>query len=134
MRNPFQPGDLKVYETEVGPGKLATFGSSLVHPVYATFALAQDAEWACRLFVLDMKEEGEEGIGTALSIEHLSPALAGERIRFEARLERVEGSRVDCAWTASCGSRLIARGTQAQRILPRSRLEAIFATLRQDIA
>jgi hypothetical protein len=35
-----------------------------VHPVMATFSITRDAEWAGRIFVLAMKEEHEEGIGT----------------------------------------------------------------------
>ena len=88
MINPFHPGDLKIYLTQVTDDKLARFDSGLVHPLYSTFALGKDAEWACRLFVLEMKEPGEEGIGSYLSIEHLSPALLNSEVRIEARLER----------------------------------------------
>ena len=47
-----------------------------VHPFYSTFALGRDVEWACRQFVLEMKEEDEEGIGTFLNITHKSPACS----------------------------------------------------------
>jgi predicted thioesterase len=62
----------------------ANLDSGQVHPVYATFALGRDAEWCCRLFVLEMKEEDEEGIGTFLSIEHRSPALENSQVVFTA--------------------------------------------------
>jgi hypothetical protein len=62
----------------------ASFESGNVHPVYATFALGRDAEWACRLFVLEMKEAYEEGIGTFLTIHHKSPALVGSNVLFNS--------------------------------------------------
>ena len=58
----FEIGSQKYYSKLVEQADCAAFNSGLVHPVYATFALGRDAEWACRLFVLEMKEEEEEGI------------------------------------------------------------------------
>ncbi|GAB4413479.1 MAG: thioesterase family protein [Bacteroidia bacterium] len=129
MKNPFLPGDEKVFVTQVSADKLASFGDDPVHPVYSTFALARDAEWACRLFVLDMKEEGEEGIGTYLSVEHRAPARAGTAVRIVARLESVEGSTVHCSYRAYDGERLLAQGQQTQRIIDRHRFATYLDTL-----
>ena len=70
MVNSFKAGDKKYFTKVVSENDTATFDPGQVHPVYATFALGRDAEWACRLFVLDMKENDEEGIGTFLHIDH----------------------------------------------------------------
>ena len=64
---------------------MAAFGGEVVHEVYATFALARDAEWTTRQFVLDMRDDDEEGIGTFLSIEHKSPALWGRRLIIQLK-------------------------------------------------
>jgi predicted thioesterase len=129
MRNPFHPGDQKVYSINVDEGRLARFDAGLVHPVYATFALAKDAEWAGRLFVLEMKEEGEEGIGTALSIEHVSPAPVGSVVNITATLIAVEGNRIDVSFEAHVGNRLIARGTTGQKIVNKQRMDALITQL-----
>lgn len=123
MKNPFRPGDRQVYETTVTPAKLARFEGQLVHPVYATFALGQDAEWACRQFVLAMQEPGETGMGTFLSIQHLAPAPLGAAVRIEAELVAVEGREVRCRYRAFSGSRLLAQGEQHQRIVSQARLD-----------
>jgi fluoroacetyl-CoA thioesterase len=47
MINPFKPGDTKTYTKTVEQTDTAAFDSGQVHPVYATFALGRDAEWAC---------------------------------------------------------------------------------------
>src|SRR5436190_4038 len=78
IKHLFAIGDSKQITHLVGDGDLAIFETGMVHPFYATFALGRDAEWACRQFVLEMKEADEEGIGVFLNIQHHSPALLGE--------------------------------------------------------
>ena len=131
MKNPFAPGDTRTYPTVVTEDKLARFADEgLVHPVYGTFALAQDAEWVCRLFVLEMKEAGEEGVGSFVSVRHVAPAPVGTAVRLVARLERVEGNAVWCSWQCWAGERLIAEGEQEQRILDQARFAALIDRLR----
>ncbi len=131
MKNPFSIGDTREYHTRVTEAKLARFeGEGLVHPVYGTFALAQDAEWVCRLFVLEMKEAGEEGVGSYVSVRHLAPAPLGTAVRLVARLERVEGNAVWCSWQCWAGERLIAEGEQEQRILDHARFAALIDRLK----
>ena len=107
----------------------AIFDSGEVHPVYATFALGRDAEWACRLFVLEMKESYEEGIGTYLKVEHSAPGFIGEEVIFEATIENLEKNEIICSFTARVGSRLIAKGETGQKILKREKIEQIFNSL-----
>ncbi|WP_291913414.1 hypothetical protein [Chitinophaga sp. CB10] len=127
MRQLFQPGDTKTFERTVTTADCAAFDTGPVHPVYATFALARDAEWCCRLFVLDMKEEEEEGIGAALSVEHHAPALNGSTVLFTATIESILHHTVTCTYTATVGNRLIASGRQVQKILKKDKLERLFA-------
>lgn len=122
----FNPGDVQEFERLVTEAHLAEFEAGQVHPVYSTFALARDAEWVCRLFVLAMKEDHEEGIGTYVSVEHLAPARIGSTVLFKATLLTVQGNRVRCRYEAFEGGRLIARGEQEQRILTKSKVEAML--------
>lgn len=126
MKNPFQKGDIKIFETRVDKNDIASFQGSIVHEVYSTFALARDAEWACRLFVLEMKEEDEEGIGVRLCIDHLSPAFIGAKVRIIAKLEKVEKNNVVCTFEAFSKDQVIARGEQVQKILKKKKIKAIF--------
>lgn len=119
-----------IFETQVSSEKLAAFESGEVHPVYSTFALGKDVEWACRLFVLEMKEEGEEGVGSYLSVEHLYPAPLHSRVRIEARLEEVVKNEVICTWEAFANGHLIGRGKQIQKILNKYRFDALIESLR----
>jgi len=125
MRFTRKIGDTVHTTHTVGEMDLATFETGTVHPFYGTFALGRDVEWACRQFVLEMKDEDEEGIGTFLNINHRSPALLGQTVTIVATLERLEGNSVDCSFQVLVKDRLIAEGTQGQKILKKSKVEQI---------
>jgi len=126
MKAIFKPGDRKVYRRTIEPSDEATFNSQTVHHVYATFSLARDAEWTTRQFVLEMKEDDEEGIGTFLSVEHKNPAFCGEEIIFSAWIDHIEGNELICFYEARVGNRLIAVGRTGQKIFKKEKLEKIF--------
>jgi predicted thioesterase len=129
MKLLYQLGDEKIFELIVGEKDIASFESGKVHPVYATFALGRDAEWCCRLFVLDMKEPDEEGIGVSLTIHHVSPALLGEKVIFKAWVQTIEKNSILCKYEARVGERLIAFGEQGQKIVKKDRLEKMFKNI-----
>jgi len=129
MKNLFKVGDKKTFSKIVSQADTANFDSGQVHPVYATFALGRDAEWCCRLFVLEMKEEDEEGIGTFLTIEHQSPSLVNNQVIFTAAVERLTKNEIICSYEAKVGERLIAFGKQGQKILKKEKINQIFNSL-----
>lgn len=129
VKNPFDIGTQKSFRTTVTEEKLARFDAGLVHPVYSTFSLGKDVEWACRLFVLEMKEEGEEGVGSYLSIEHLSPAPLDSEVEITATLTAVNGNEVVCSYEVISSGRLIATGIQKQRIVNAQRFQQLIQKL-----
>ncbi|MHB1922568.1 MAG: thioesterase family protein [Chitinophagaceae bacterium] len=132
MDKKFQQGDHRSFIRLIKKSDTAAFEGSLVHPVYSTFALARDAEWCCRKFVLEMKSSQEEGIGTYLEVEHLSPALIKTEVKFIAYLENIEDNEIICRFEALQGTRLIARGKHRQKILPVQKIKQILETLKNN--
>jgi fluoroacetyl-CoA thioesterase len=130
MKNPFRPGDIKMYKKTVSEKDIAQFESGTVHEVYGTFALGRDAEWCSRLFVLEMKEEDEEGIGTFLHITHHSPALLGQEVIFTAEIIKLEKNTIDCRVLARVGERLIAECSTGQKIIKKEKLNLLFESLK----
>jgi predicted thioesterase len=126
MINIFEIGSQKTFSKLVEKADCASFDSGHVHPVYATFSLGRDAEWACRLFVLEMKESHEEGIGTFLNINHKSPALVGSIVEITATLKTIQRNEIICSYTAKVGDRIIAEGEQGQKIIAKEKLEKLF--------
>lgn len=126
MKQIFKPGDQKIYERVVQEGDVAAFHGEVVHPVCSTFALARDIEWSTRLFVLDMREDDEEGIGTFLSVEHKSPAFVNEKLTIEATVDRITGHELICSYIARVGERVVATGKTGQKILKREKIARLF--------
>lgn len=126
MKNPFRPGDTKTFQKTITEADFARFETGLVHPVCATFSLAQAVEWASRLFVLEMKDEDEEGIGTRLTIEHQGPAFAGETLTITATVKTLERNELMCTYEANVGSRMVATGETGQKILKKEKLQKIL--------
>lgn len=127
MKHLFRIGDTKEYATVVKPEDVAAFHGKVVHQVCSTFALARDAEWTTRLFVLDMKEDHEEAVGTLLEIRHVGPAFVGERITFTGVFEGLSNMELVCSFVARVGDRIIARGKTGQKILKLEKIRSIFA-------
>jgi len=129
MKEIFKEGDKKYFEKKVTESDLAAFPSGEVHPFYSTFALTRDAEWCSRLFVLDLKEEDEEGIGTFVEIYHQSPALKGSLVLFEATIEKLEKNEVICTIIATEGERTIAKGRTGQKVIKKDKLEKLKTSI-----
>lgn len=126
MKLIFKPGDVKVYTKKVAMQDAAAFHGEVLHPVYATFALARDFEWSSRLFFLEMKEDDEEGVGTFLSIEHQSPAKIDEEVIICATVETISGNELICIIEAQSGNRIIATGKTGQKMLKKENLKKLF--------
>lgn len=126
MKDIFKIGDKQEYRRVVERSDVAAFHGEVVHPVCATFALARDIEWVSRQFVLKMRDEDEEGIGTLLTISHESPAFVGEEIVFTAWVHQLTGHELICLYEARVKNRLIASGKTGQRILKREKINEIF--------
>jgi predicted thioesterase len=98
-----------------------------VHPVYATYTMAKHFEEAGRKVLLPHLEDGEEGLGSSVSVEHLAPSWVGDRLTVEARCTAVDGNRLTCACTATdARGRVVGRGTTGQVVLPRGVLDGML--------
>lgn len=125
-------GSTRVVEHKVIEEDFANFEDEAIHEVYSTFAAARDGEWACRQFVREMKEEGEEGIGTFVNIEHIGPAFEGQIVQVSARLESIDKNEVICSFESRAGKRIIARGRTGQKVILKQKLANYFESLKQE--
>ncbi len=129
MKALYKPGDCKSHTFVVQEQDIASFESGKVHPVCATFTLAREIEWASRLFVLDMKEEEEEGIGTMLKITHESPAKIGSQVEITATVLTQVKNELICSFVAKVGSRVVAHGETGQKIIKKEKLKLLFESI-----
>jgi fluoroacetyl-CoA thioesterase len=130
MQQIFKVGDKKRNVYQIQSEDFAIFNGELVHPVCSTFVLAREIEWATRQFVLECKEDEEEGIGTLLEIIHLGPAFAGEELIIISEISSIENFEIICNFEAKVGDRLIAKGRTGQKVLPKVKISQVFEKMR----
>jgi fluoroacetyl-CoA thioesterase len=126
MKQLLKVGDVKEYRKVVTSRDFASFHGQVVHAVCATFALARDMEWTTRQFVLDIRDDDEEGIGTFVHVEHKAPAFEGDEITFKGYIDEIKGNELVCSVLAHSGGRLIAAGKTGQKILKREKIKLLF--------
>ncbi len=111
---------------EVTEDMCPAFDGVVVHRLYSTWSLAHHMELAARKVLAPHLDQHEEGIGSHLTIDHVSPAPLGHTVRTVATAIEVNDRKVVCEVIAYDGDRVIARGHQVQRVLPKKMLEALI--------
>ncbi len=116
---------------EVTEDMCPAFDGVIVHRVYSTWSMAYHMELAARKVLAPHLDDHEEGIGSSLSIEHVAPTPVGHTVRVTAHAIEVDDTTVVCDVTAYDGDRLVGRGRQVQRVLPKRTIEALIERARQ---
>jgi fluoroacetyl-CoA thioesterase len=133
---PMQPtlkvGNTAEVQIEVTEDMCPAFDGVVVHRVYSTWSMAHHMELAARKVLAEHLEEHEEGIGSHLSIDHIAPCVIGRTVRVEAEAVELEGNTLVCDVTAWDGGRLLGRGRQVQRVLPKSTLARLIDSAAEE--
>ncbi len=128
---PFDASDTATLDVTVTDAMTVQFDElGALHRVYSTYTMAKHFEEVGRKLLVPHLEPSEQGIGSAVNVEHLGMALPGMRVRLEARFDRLQGRRVWCnvqAWN-ELGD-LIGRGSTVQVVMEAALLEQRLADL-----
>src|SRR5512145_2059079 len=62
--------------------------------VYATPRMVSDVEYACRDFLLQHLDAGEDSVGAHVSIDHLAATPLGMQVTIQARVAEVDRRKV----------------------------------------
>jgi len=111
----------------VTPDMSATLDGHEIHPVYSTFWAGYHCEVAARRAIEPYFEDGENAVGSGLSINHRAMAAIGARLTVTAKVSSISGNRIVCTVEVrTLESRiLLAEGTQEQVVLPTVRLQEL---------
>jgi predicted thioesterase len=99
--------------------------------VYATPMLVRDIELACRDFLLDHLDPGENSVGTRVELDHIAPTLLGMTVRIEASVAEVKGRAVTFEVTGSDGIDTICRGRHTRFVVDVKQTEQRLAAKAQ---
>lgn len=78
--------------------------------VYATPSLVRDIEHACRDLIVARVPEGQDSVGTTVSIAHMAPTLLGMEVTIAVSIAEVDGRKVAFDIVASDGIDQICKG------------------------
>ncbi len=95
--------------------------------VYATPELVRDFEVACREFLLDYCDVGEDSVGTGINITHSGATLLGMRVDITITVMAVEGRKVSFSLIAHDGTEEISRGEHGRFVVQIEKLRAKVA-------
>ena len=126
MKPSLKVGNTAEVRAEVTEAMCPAFDGVVVHRVYSTWSMAHHMELAARMVLTPHLEPHEEGIGSHISIDHLAPTPVGHTVRVVARAVEVDGSTVVCEVTAYDGDRVVGKGRQVQRVLPKTTLRSLI--------
>ncbi|MEW9033370.1 MAG: thioesterase [Planifilum fimeticola] len=118
MKPGLRPGHRETMSITVTEDMIAAFGGEMVHPVLSTVTMVYYMEWVGRKVILPFLEEGEEGVGGSITVEHRSPAPIGKQVTFVAEATEVKPNKVVCRVVAEHDKAIVGEGTFTQVILP----------------
>jgi predicted thioesterase len=101
--------------------------------VYATPELVRDFEVACRNFLLDYTDPGEDSVGTGIQISHSGATLRGMTVTITVSVSKIDGRLVNFDLLAKDDFEEISRGSHSRFVVDvaklRSKVEAKAAKL-----
>ena len=93
MKDTLKPGLQHTVEIEIDAHRTIDFmGDDL--RVYATPSIVHDLEYACRNFILEHLDDGEDTVGAKVEIEHARPTPLGFTVTHTVTIEEVDGRRI----------------------------------------
>ena len=122
MKTTMQPGVSLTREIVIDKPRTIDFlGEEL--RVYATPSLVMDAEITCRDLLLEHADDGEDSVGTGISMSHEAATPLGLTVTMTATVVKVDGARVDFEIVAHDGIDQVGRGSHSRFAVPVAALE-----------
>jgi fluoroacetyl-CoA thioesterase len=85
--------------------------------VYGTSSMVRDSERACRDFLLQHLDPGEDSVGVRIELDHVAPALLGMPVTITAKIAEVKGRLVTFEVEARDSLDLVGRGRHQRFIV-----------------
>jgi predicted thioesterase len=85
--------------------------------VYATPRMVSDVEYACRDFLLQHLDAGEDSVGAHVSIDHLAATPLGLQVTIEAKIVEVDRRKVTFEFTVRDAVEPCGRGRHVRFVV-----------------
>lgn len=104
------------------PRTIDFLGESL--RVYSTPSMVRDVELACRDLLLQYCDQGEDNVGTGISLSHKGSTLLGMTVDVTVGIKAVEGRRVTFATQVRDGDDEISSGEHGRFVVDIEKVRA----------
>ena len=85
--------------------------------VYATPRMVSDVEYACRDFLLQHLDPGEDSVGAHVSIDHLAATPIGLQVTVAAKIADIDRRRVTFEFSVRDPLEEVGRGTHIRFVV-----------------
>ena len=89
--------------------------------VYATPRMVSDVEYTCRDFLLQHLDEGEDSVGTHVSIDHLAATPMGLKVTVEVRIAELDRRKVAFEFTVRDPVEEVGRGKHVRFVVDKAK-------------
>ena len=120
MKESLRPGLSKTVQITVDKDRTIGFMGEEGR-VYGTPFMVMDIEQTCRKLVLEHADEGEDTVGTEVSIKHLAPTLLGMTAEITVTVTAAEGRRLAFEVSAKDELDQICTGTHGRFVVDKAK-------------
>jgi len=98
--------------------------------VYATPRMVSDVEYACRDFLLQHLDPGEDSVGTHVSIDHLAATPMGLKVTIEAQVAEIDRRKVVFSFSVKDPIEEVGRGSHVRFVVETAKTRERLAVKR----
>ena len=98
--------------------------------VYATPRMVSDVEYACRDFLLQHLDPGEDSVGAHVSIDHLAATPLGLQVTLEVEIAEVDRRKVVFTFSVKDPLEQVGRGTHVRFVVETAKTRERLAAKR----
>jgi fluoroacetyl-CoA thioesterase len=98
--------------------------------VYATPRMVSDVEYACREFLLQHLDAGEDSVGTRVEIDHLAATPLGLSVTIEAQITEIDRRKVVFGFSVKDPVEPVGRGKHVRFIVETAKTRERLAAKR----
>ncbi len=98
--------------------------------VYATPMMVSDVEYACRDFLLEHLDAGEDSVGTQVVIDHLAATPLGLKVTVEIRVAVIDKRRVKFEFSVKDPLEEAGKGTHTRFVVDSAKTKERLAAKR----
>jgi len=120
MKNTLKPGLSFERTLTVDEGRCIGF-MGREGMVYATPMMVSDVEYACRDWLLEHLDPGEDSVGERVVVDHRAATPLGLQVRMEVRVEAIDRRRVTFAFFMKDPVEECGKGTHVRFVVDKAK-------------